>query len=223
MARREATGHRSEDTSDPVFWKPWKEPMLGRAAWCCSQLHFPLCWLRANEDGVGMSWLRSCPRPGSPAAPTAPGPRAERGDSPTSRAAPDPPVHALNWQGKAPCPALSPVPGTWAQTPSFASLQTPAGPTPPPRWGLGFWFVFFFFWLQQSTTNSYWSFSPAIEIKYGMESQHSYSIESNATLSNTNNSKQMSQRLEHYGLSIPVCPDPWNSLKVTLRLARTLL
>lgn len=56
-----------------------------------------------------------------------------------------------------------------------------------------------------------------------MESQHSYSIESNATLSNTNNSKQMSQRLEHYGLSIPVCPDPWNSLKVTLRLARTLL
>lgn len=55
-----------------------------------------------------------------------------------------------------------------------------------------------------------------------MESQHSYSIESAAQPSNTNNSKQMSQRLEHYRLSIPVCPDPWNPLKVTLRLARAL-
>lgn len=115
-------------------------------------------------------------------------------------------VRVLNWQEK----ALSSVPGTWAQAPSLQEQPCPTG-----AWVLCR--------LQQSTTNSYCSFSPATEIKYGMESQHSYSIESNATLSNTNNSKQMSQRLEHYGLSIPVCPDPWNSLKVTLRLARTLL
>lgn len=110
----------------------------------------------------------------------------------------------------------------WVLSQALGHLPLPAckhqqdQPSPAGAWG-------FFCRLQQSRTNSYCSFSPATEIKYGVESQHSYSIESNATLSNTNNSKQMSQRLEHYGLSIPVCPDPWNSLKVTLRLARTLL
>lgn len=103
MARREATGHRSEDTSDPVFWKLWKEPMPGRAARCCQWLLLPLWWLRANEDGAGMSSLRSRPSRGSQDAAVAPQqhppplpqdpehprlPWAERWDTTTFRAAP---------------------------------------------------------------------------------------------------------------------------------------